>query len=85
VAGRDVAGPIDLGPEPRELWLAIRSSDVTDGMVVIELLSETFRPSDHDLPDDRELGVVLTRVHFEPSVAPEWTRPLSSPPAAGGG
>lgn len=76
VAGREVAGPVDLGPAPSELWIAVDDGDVAGGMVVVELLSETFRPYDHGLPDDRELGVVLTRIRFQPSVAPEWTRPL---------
>ena len=76
VAGREVAGPVDIGPAPSELWIAISDGDVVNGMVVVELLSEGFRPSDHGHTDDRELGVVLTRIRFEPSVAPEWTRPL---------
>lgn len=76
VAGRDVAGPVELGPKPSELWIAVGDGDVVDGMVAVELLSDGYRPSDHGSTDDRELGVVLTRVRFEPAAAPVWTRPL---------
>ncbi len=51
---------------------------------VVELLSEGYRPSDHGSTDDRELGVVLTRVRFEPSAAPKWTRPLDRRPSEQG-
>ena len=83
VAGRVVAGALDLGPAPSELWIAVGDGDTAGGMVVVELLSEGYRPSDHGRTDDRELGVVLTRVRFEPAVAPEWTRPLSLHPSGG--
>jgi hypothetical protein len=76
VAGREVAGPIELGPKPSEIWLAITDGDTAGGVAVVELLSDGYRPSDDGGRDDRELGVVLTRVRFEPSVAPAWTRPL---------
>jgi hypothetical protein len=77
VAGRDVAVPVEIGAQPSELWLAISDGDVVDGMVVVELASNSYRPADHGRTDDRELGVVLTRARFEPSAAPAWTRPLS--------
>jgi hypothetical protein len=85
VAGRAAAGPVDLGPRGSELWLALGEGDVGNGLAVIELASEPYRPSDHGRPDDRELGVVLTRVRFEPAAAPEWTRPLSPLPTEGEG
>jgi hypothetical protein len=85
VAGREVAGPVDPGARPSELWLAVNDSDVVNGIAVVELLSERYRPSEHGGRDDRELGVVLTRVRFEPAAAPEWTRPLSLLPPGGGG
>jgi hypothetical protein len=85
VAGREAAGPVDLGPRPRELWLALGDVDVENGLAVIELVSEPYRPSDHGRTDNRGLGVVLTRARFEPAAGAAWTRPLSSPPAAGGG
>ena len=50
VAGREAAGPVDFGPAPSELWIAVGDGDVTDGMVVVELHSEAFRPSDHGRP-----------------------------------
>jgi hypothetical protein len=77
-AGREVAGPVDFGPAPSELWIAVGDGDVVDGMVAVELISESYRPSDHGRTDDRELGVVLTRVRFEPSAAPAWTRHLEA-------
>jgi hypothetical protein len=80
VAGREVAGPVDLGPGPSELWIVVGEGDVVDGRVVVELLSDGYRPSEQGSRDDRELGVVLTRVRFEPSAAPVWTRPLGPRP-----
>jgi len=83
VAGREAAGPVDLGPRPSELWMAVNGGDIANGVTVVQLLSEGYRPSDHGGSDSRELGVVLTRARFEPSTAPAWTRPLSpSPPGA---
>jgi hypothetical protein len=81
VAGREVAGPLDLGPRPSALWLSLRDRDVVDGVVAVELASDGYRPSDHGGSDGRDLGVVLTRIRFEPSVAPEWTRPLDTRPS----
>jgi len=80
VAGHASAGPFDPGSRPTDVWLVVSDRDVVAGTVVVELLSEGYRPSDHGGHDDRELGVVLTRVRFEPSAAPEWTEPLSTSP-----
>ncbi|HQN97576.1 MAG TPA: hypothetical protein PLM61_14465, partial [Thermoanaerobaculales bacterium] len=80
VAGHASAGPVDPGSRPTDVWLVVSDRDVVAGTVVVELLSEGYRPSDHGGHDDRELGVVLTRVRFEPSAAPEWTEPLSTSP-----
>jgi hypothetical protein len=78
VAGRASAGPVDLGPRPSELLIAVREGDTAGGVAVVELLSEGYRPSDHGGSDDRELGVVLIRVRFEPAAAPAWTRLLEA-------
>jgi hypothetical protein len=78
VAGREVAGPVDPGTRGSELWLSLRDGDVVNGIAVVELASEGYRPSDHSGSDHRELGVVLTRVRFEPSAAPAWTRLLEA-------
>ena len=48
-----------------ERWAAPAGTIRVDGTV-----------SAHGRTDERELGVVLTRVRFEPAAAPEWTRPL---------
>ena len=81
VAGREVAGPVDPGTRPSELWLTVGDGDVANGVAVVELVSEGYRPSDHGGRDDRELGVVLTRIRFEPATAPSWTRPLDPRPS----
>jgi len=83
VAGREVAGPVELGPGPSELWVAVGGDDFAGGAVVVELLSEPFRPSDHGRTDDRELGVVVTHARFDPAAAPEWTSPLALLPTGG--
>jgi len=83
VAGREVAGPVELGPGPSELWVAVGGDDSSGGAVVVELLSEPFRPSDHGRMDDRELGVVVTHARFDPAAAPEWTSPLALLPTGG--
>ncbi len=66
VSGRQVGGDLDLGPEPRDIEVAIRWEDVVAGRVHIDLISDAFTPSIAGADDDRDLGVVLLRVRFEP-------------------
>jgi hypothetical protein len=46
--------------------LEVRPEEVEAGFVNIEILSASFTPSDHGLTDGRELGMVLSRVEYEP-------------------
>lgn len=79
LAGREVAGPVDPGPQSVMVWVEITPDDVFRDAVRLEISSRPYRPSEHGSADDRELGVVLTALRFEPTAAPAWTRPLEVP------
>jgi hypothetical protein len=78
VAGGGSLGPVEPGPDPILVWVDIGGEAVTGEAVSVEIASESYRPSEHGGGDDRELGIVLTSVQFEPNDAPAWTRPLAT-------
>lgn len=68
VAGRVVAGPLALAPSPVEVVVALGADDVEGGRVVVALDSVPYLPAAAGVgADPRELGVVLSRVRFEPA------------------
>jgi len=80
VAGRVVAGPLALGPSPAEVVVTLGAGDVIGGRVEVELDSVPFQPSGARTgPDRRELGVVLSRVRFEPAVLSPLAEALVRP------
>jgi hypothetical protein len=68
VGGRRAAGPLELGSLPTEVAIQVQTEDITAGSVEIQLLSESYVPSQHGRNDSRELGIVLSVVGFEPLV-----------------
>jgi hypothetical protein len=66
VAGRTVAGPLDIGPQPEEFVLEILTGGSFDERLELEIESVPYRPVDDGLADVRELGVVLSLLDFEP-------------------
>ena len=66
VAGRRVAGPLDIGPQPGFFDLEVLESDVEGGRVKIEIVSNPYSPASDGGADSRTLGVVLSEVAFVP-------------------
>jgi len=66
VAGRRVAGPLDISPQPRFFDLEVLESDVEGGRVEVEIASDPYSPASDGGVDSRTLGVVLSEVAFEP-------------------
>ncbi len=66
VGGRKVAGPLELGPQPEEVEFRLWPDDCEGGRVQIEIVSDRYVPADSGGEDERELGVVLSGVFFEP-------------------
>jgi len=67
VAGRRVAGPLDISLQPEFFDLDVLESDIEGGRVEIEIVSDAYQPAADGSADSRILGVVLSDVEFEPS------------------
>jgi len=66
IAGRRAAGPLEIGPFPADYAVEVLPDDFVDGGLEVEIRSDTYRPADDGGADPRELGVVLSRVGFQP-------------------
>jgi len=66
IAGRHAAGPLDIGPSPADYEFEVLPDDVIDGRLEVEIRSDVYRPAEDGTADSRELGVVLSRVGFQP-------------------
>jgi len=78
IAGTEVAELDGLDHREASMVVEIDSDMVAAGFVELELLSEPFQPSAHSGgDDDRELGVVLLGVDFQPDNPTEgwWNEP----------
>ncbi len=76
VGGSRIAGPLDIGPRPQRVVVPI-SEEAPWERVAIEIDSIAYVPAAAGLgADPRELGIVLSEVHFEPSDPPVWAKPL---------
>ncbi len=68
--------PLDLAPTPTDLHVPVTASDVSDGEVVMQLVSDGFVPADVGSGQDhRLLGFVVSEVAFAPpgvSPRPAW-------------
>jgi hypothetical protein len=80
LAGRVVAGPLDLGATPVEVVVPVADGDAIDGAVRLDVVSVPYVPAlaGHGA-DRRPLGAVLSHVAFEPAELPLWARPLQPP------
>lgn len=68
--GRRLAGPLQLGPDPAPVAIALAASDVAGDGVELELRSRAYCPAQEGGGSDRRaLGVVLVGVRFEPEHA----------------
>jgi hypothetical protein len=67
ISGRRVAGPLEIHAIPRDFGFEVLPEDVVDGHVSVEILSQPYRPADDGGGDRRSLGVVLSKVVFEPT------------------
>ena len=66
VAGRHAAGPLEIGPSPADYGVEVLPDDVVNGRLEVEIRSDSYRPADDGAADVRELGVILSRLIFEP-------------------
>jgi hypothetical protein len=66
LAGRLAAGPLEIGPRPEIFDVEISARDLIGGHLEIEITSDPYRPSGDGSADSRELGVVLSRIEFQP-------------------
>jgi hypothetical protein len=72
MGGRVVAGPLEIGAHPVEVRISVAAGDVHGGRVRLELDSVPFNPAAAGAgADERDLGVVLGRVAFEPALPVE--------------
>jgi len=77
IGGSDVVGPFDLASIPQEVVLPIAEQHLHEGVVKLEFESVPYSPATagHG-DDDRQLGVVVSGIRFEPADPPAWARPL---------
>jgi hypothetical protein len=66
IGGRHAAGPLEVRPFPVDYVIEVRPDDVADGHLEVEIRSDFYRPADDGAADSRELGVVLSKVSFNP-------------------
>jgi hypothetical protein len=67
INGKVVAGPLEIGRFPAPIVLEVPMPAAGDAGLEVELRSAPYRPSDDGSADRRSLGVVLSRVLFEPA------------------
>jgi hypothetical protein len=77
LAGRVVAGPLELGGTPIEVVLPIEAGDATNGVVRLSIESLPYVPALAGRGVDRRaLGAVLWQVAFEAAEVSDWARPF---------
>jgi hypothetical protein len=67
INGKVVAGPLEIGRSPAPFVVEVPVPAAGDAGLEVELRSASYRPSDDGSADRRSLGVVLSRVLFEPA------------------
>lgn len=67
IGGRPLAGPLEVGPLPRDFDVEILAGDVSGDRLDVEITSDPYTPADDGKADHRELGVVLSYLEFVPS------------------
>jgi hypothetical protein len=67
VDGKVVAGPLEIGRSPAPFVVEVPVPAAGDAGLEVEFRSAAYRPSDDGSADPRSLGVVLSRVLFEPT------------------
>jgi hypothetical protein len=76
IDGQVVAGPLDIGSEPQQVVVPI-GEELSGDRVALEIDSVAYSPTAAGAgTDQRELGIVVSEVRFEPSDPPPWARPL---------
>jgi hypothetical protein len=66
IEGRRAAGPLEIGRLPADYEIEVMPGDAVDGRLVVEIVSDPYRPADEGAVDSRELGVVLSEIAFQP-------------------
>jgi len=66
IAGRCAAGPLEIGPIPAVYEVEVLPGEAVDGRLEVEIRSDKYLPANDGGADSRELGVVLSRVGFQP-------------------
>jgi hypothetical protein len=83
LAGRVVAGPLELGRKPIQVVVPIEVDDAIDGVVRLSIESLAYVPALAGRGADRRaLGAVLSTLAFEPEELTDWTRPLGALPTS---
>jgi hypothetical protein len=76
IDGEVVAGPLDIGNRPQRVAVPI-GDEVPGGRATLEINSVAYSPAVAGVGNDqRELGIVVSEIRFEPSDPPPWARPL---------
>jgi hypothetical protein len=76
IGGDVVAGPLDIGSEPQQVVVPI-GEEWSGDRVAFEIDSVAYSPTAAGAgTDQRELGIVVSEIRFEPSDPPLWARPL---------
>ena len=66
IGNRQASGQLEITHLPAEFEFEVRTEDVVGGRVDVEIVSDPYRPSERGGDDDRSLGVVVSKVVFEP-------------------
>jgi hypothetical protein len=76
-SGETIVGPLALATGPQLVVVPIADRHVHGGTVQLELESAPYSPAaaGHGA-DDRQLGVVVSGIRFEPAAPPAWALPL---------
>jgi hypothetical protein len=81
MAGKVVAGPLDLDETPIEVVVPIEIGEATNGVVRLSIESLPYVPALAGRGGDRRaLGAVLWQVAFEAAEVSDWARPFPRPP-----